>query len=55
MEMLSLENTGELQPVHLVSEPMRHGFCHFAFYKDTAKIPEQYFHRLGKEKPAASQ
>jgi hypothetical protein len=33
---------------------MRHGFCHFAFYKDQSKIPEMYFQRLGKEKPASS-
>ncbi len=52
MEMLSIENTGELQPVHLVNEPMRHGFCHFAFYKDSKNIPEEYYRRLGKEKPA---
>jgi hypothetical protein len=52
MEMLSIENTGQLQPVHLVSEPMRHGFCHFAFYKDPKNIPEEYYRRLGKEKPA---
>ena len=52
MEMLALENTGELQPVHLVNEPMRHGFCHFAFYKDPANIPEEFYRRLGKEKPA---
>jgi hypothetical protein len=52
MEMLNIENTGELRPVHLVSEPKRHGFCHFAYYKDPAKIPEEYYRRLGKEKPA---
>ncbi len=39
MEMLTFENTGHLDTVRLVSEPMRHGFCHFAFYKDPADIP----------------
>ena len=53
MEMLAIENTGEFQPVHLATDPMRHGFCHFAFYKDPADIPEKYYQRLGKEKPAA--
>lgn len=53
MEMLDLENTGDFHAVHLVSEPMRHGFCHFAFYKDPAKIPAKYYERLGKQKPAA--
>jgi len=51
MEMLAVENTGELQPAHLVAEPMRHGFCHFAFYKDPAKIPEEFYRRIGKQKP----
>ena len=51
MEMLAFEGTGELQPVHLVNEPKRHGFCHFAYYKDPADIPEEFYRRLGKEKP----
>ena len=52
MEMLDIENTGDFQLVHLVSDPMRHGFCHFAFYKDPAKIPAECYERLGKQKPA---
>jgi hypothetical protein len=51
MEMLDIENTGDFHAVHLVSEPMRHGFCHFAFYKDRAKIPAKYYERLGKQNP----
>jgi hypothetical protein len=51
MEMLAFEGTGELQPVHLVNEPKLHGFCHFAYYKDPANIPEEFYRRLGKEKP----
>ena len=53
METLALESTGELFPVHLVDETKKHGFCHFALYKDPSRIPEMYFQRLGKEKPAA--
>jgi hypothetical protein len=52
MEMLAFEDTGMLEPVHLVDEPMRHGFCSFAFYKDPANIPEKCYRRIGKEKPA---
>ena len=52
METLAFEGTGDLQPVHLAHEPMQHGFCHFAYYKDPANIPEEYYRRLGKEKPA---
>jgi hypothetical protein len=53
MEMLDMENTGDLQMVHLVSDPMRHGFCHFALYKDQKSIPENCYERLGKQKPQA--
>jgi hypothetical protein len=54
MEMLAVERTGNLDTVHLVSEPMRHGFCHFAFYKDPTKIPEEFYARIGKRKPVAA-
>jgi hypothetical protein len=53
VEMLTIEGTGNFDTVRLVSEPMRHGFCHFAFYKDPAKIPEEFYSRIGKKKPAA--
>ncbi len=52
METLAFEATGDLQPVHLVNESKQHGFCHFAYYKDPANIPEEFYRRLGKEKPA---
>jgi len=52
MEMLTVEHLGHLETVRLVAEPMRHGFCHFAFYKDTADIPEEFYTRIGKLKPA---
>jgi hypothetical protein len=51
MEMLSIEGTGNLGAVRLASDPMRHGYCHFAFYKDPANIPEKFYKRIGKEKP----
>jgi hypothetical protein len=54
METLAFEATGDLQPVHLVNETKKHGFCHFAYYKDPANIPEEYYRRLGKEKPPVS-
>ncbi len=52
MEMLAIERTGNIEPVHLVFEPMKLGFCHFAFYKDPADIPEELYNRIGKKKPA---
>jgi len=51
MERLAVEGTGRLGTVRLVSDPMRHGFCHFAIYKDPAKIPEEFYSRIGKKKP----
>lgn len=55
MEMLAIENAGDFGPVRLVSEPMRLGFCGFAFYKDPGNIPEEFYNRVGKKKPAAKE
>lgn len=55
MEMLTYESAGNLGGVRLVSDPMEIGFCHFAFYKDPANIPEEFYSRLGKEKPPAKE
>jgi hypothetical protein len=52
MEMLMLENTGNFGSVHAVSEPMCQEPCHFVLYKDPADIPEKYYTRVGKKKPA---
>jgi hypothetical protein len=54
MEMLLMESTGNFGAVHIVSQPIYHGACQFAFYKDPADIPEEYCTRLGKKKTAAS-
>lgn len=51
MEMLDYESSGELGMVHLVSDPMVLGECHFAIYKDPRDIPEEYYSRIGKKKP----
>lgn len=53
MEMQDLENHGRFFAVHIVADPIYHGACQFAFYKDPAKIPEEYYTRLGKTRPAA--
>ncbi|HTY63960.1 MAG TPA: hypothetical protein VMG30_17060 [Acidobacteriota bacterium] len=53
MEALDIENTGNFRVVHIVTEPMYHGACKFAFYKNPADIPEEYFTRIGKKKPVA--
>ena len=54
MEMLDVENTGDFGAVHIVSEPIYQGACQFVFYKNPADIPEEYYTRIGKKKPAAS-
>ena len=51
MEMLTIEGTGELGAVRLVSDPMVLGECHFAFYKNPEGIPEEFYLRIGKKKP----
>ncbi len=51
IELLTIEGIGHLDTVRLVSEPMRHGFCHFAFYKNPANIPAEFYKRLGRSKP----
>ena len=50
MEMLSIESSGNFGAVHIVSEPINHGSCQFVFYKDPAKIPEEFYTRIGKSK-----
>jgi hypothetical protein len=54
MEMLAIEDTGDFGTVHLVHEPMTMGECHFAFYKNPSKIPQEYYDRLGKKRPAGA-
>jgi hypothetical protein len=51
MEMLEMENTGNFGLVHIVSEPISHGSCQFAFYKNPADIPEEFYARIDKKKP----
>ena len=36
MEMLDIERTGDFNSVHIVTEPIDQGSCHFVFYKDPA-------------------
>jgi hypothetical protein len=51
MEAMDIERTGDFNFVHIVTEPMYHGSCHFTFYKDAAHIPEEFYTRIGKNKP----
>ena len=52
MEMLQIENTGKFGTAHIVTQPIRDGACQFVFYKDPANIPEEFYARIGKKKPA---
>ena len=54
MEMLDIENTGNFGSVHFVSEPLCQESCQFVFYKNSRDIPEKFYTRIGKNKPAAS-
>ncbi len=51
MEMLAIEATGKMGAAHIVSEPKEFGECHFAIYKNSDDIPEEYYTRIGKKKP----
>jgi hypothetical protein len=52
MEMMDIERTGRFGAVHIVTQPMYHGSCQFAFYKDPADIPEEFYTRIGKRPPS---
>jgi hypothetical protein len=52
MEALEIENTGDFGAVHIVTEPLYQGACKFAFYKNPADIPEEFYTRIGKKKPS---
>lgn len=54
MEMLDIENTGNFGSVHFVSEPLCQESCQFVFYKNPRGIPQKFYTRIGKNKPAAS-
>jgi len=51
MEMLQIENTGSFGATHIVAQPIYQGSCQFAFYKNPADIPEEFYTRIGKKKP----
>ncbi len=51
MEALDIENTGDFAFCHFVSDPIGEEDCQFVFYKNPADIPEEFYTRIGKEKP----
>ncbi len=52
MEALDIENTGDFAFCHFASDPIGEEDCQFVFYKDPADIPEEFYTRIGKQKPA---
>lgn len=52
--MLDIERAGDFNFVQIVSDPVARESCHFVFYKDPARIPEEYYTRIGKKKPINS-
>jgi hypothetical protein len=51
-ELLAFDRAGEFTVVKIVSDPIGKEGCHFTLYKDKAAIPEKYYTRIGKKKPA---
>jgi hypothetical protein len=54
MEMLQIEGTGAFGACHIVAEPIYNGSCQFVFYKNPESIPEEFYTRIGKQKPKSS-
>jgi hypothetical protein len=52
MEMLDIENAGDFIVTHIVSDPIGKEHCQFTFYKDPKDIPEDFYKRIGKSRPA---
>jgi hypothetical protein len=54
MELLNIDNTGGyLGAVRFQSTPIESGLCKFVLYKNPDDIPERFYTRIGKKKPAA--
>ena len=51
MEALDIEATGDFAFCHYISDPIGKEDCQFVFYKDRADIPEEFYTRIGKQKP----
>jgi hypothetical protein len=51
MEMLQIEGTGSFGACHIVAEPIYNESCQFVFYKNPESIPEEFYTRIGKQKP----
>lgn len=53
MEMLDIENTGDFASAHIISDPLCKESCQFVLYKNPADIPDDFYTRIGKKRPAA--
>jgi len=52
MEMMDVENTGKLGTAHFISDPIGKAHCTFVLYKDSKDVPDEFYKRIGKKKPA---
>ena len=52
LERMQVENLGRLGACRIFAEPAGSGDCKFVFYKNPADIPEEFYTRIGKRKPA---
>jgi hypothetical protein len=51
MGALSFERNGDFSFVKTFAETETGSRCEYVFYKDPAQIPEEYYTRIGKQKP----
>ena len=53
MERMQVENLGILGACRIFTEPVGSGDCKFVFYKNPSDVPEEFYTRIGKKKPAS--
>lgn len=51
MEALDIETTGDFAFCHFISDPIGQEDCQFVFYKNPDDIPDEFYTRIGKQKP----
>jgi len=51
LESMQVETLGSLGACRIFTEPVGSGDCTFVFYKNPGDIPEEFYTRIGKQKP----
>lgn len=54
LERMQVENLGSLGACRIFTPPVGSGDCSFVFYKNPADVPEEFYTRIGKQKPKSN-